>query len=51
MEVVHWLPGINHHPEGIIMIWILFFMDEDETLDLIIWIFITPPKVGCYEYI
>ena len=50
MEVVHLLPGI-HHPEGLIMIWILFFMGEDETLDLIIWIFITPPKVGCYEYI
>ena len=37
--------------EGLIMIWILFFMDEDETLDLIIWIFITPPKVGVYEHI
>lgn len=41
----------KYHDEGTIMIFILFFMDEDETLDLIIWIFITPPKVGCYGYI
>ena len=48
VEVVH---RLHRYPEGIIMIWIPFFMDEDETLDFIIWIFITPPKVGVYEHI
>ena len=51
MEVVHRLHRLRYQTEGIIMIFILFFMDENETLDLIIWIFITPPKVGVYEHI